>query len=49
MATIRNWIYTNPEQTEKVLFSDLTEQEQKEMTLRLNVQAMEQAGYERTA
>lgn len=49
MATIRNWIYTNPEQTEKVLFSELTEQEQKEVTLRLNVTAMEQAGYERTA
>lgn len=49
MATIRNWIYTNPEQTEKVLFSELTEQEQKEVTLRLNIRAMEQAGYERTA
>lgn len=47
MTVIRNWIYTNDERTEAVLFSDLSEQEQEEISIALNVQAMKQLGYVR--
>lgn len=49
MTTVRCWIYTDEDRKEKVLFSDLSEQERKEISIALNVQAMKQAGYERTA
>ena len=49
MTAIRCWIYTDEEKKEKVLFSDLNKQEQEDVSIALNVQAMIQAGYERTA
>ena len=49
MTTIRCWIYTDEKRSNKVLISDLSEEERKELTIALNEQAMEQAGYIRTA
>ena len=49
MTVIRNWIYTDDERKNKVLFSDLSEEEQFEISTLLNVQAMKEIGYERTA
>lgn len=48
MTTIRCWIYTDEERKNKVLISDLSEEEQRELSIALNVQGMKQAGYERT-
>lgn len=49
MTTIRAWIYTDDEHKEAVLISSLSQEEQEELSIALNVQAMEQAGYIRTA
>lgn len=49
MTAIRCWIYTDSEKKNKVLYSELSKEEQEEVSIALNVQAMKQAGYERTA
>lgn len=48
MVTIRAWIYTDDEHEEAVLISSLSQEEQEELSIALNVHAMKQAGYERT-
>lgn len=49
MTAIRCWIYTDSEKKNKVLYSELSKEEQEKISIALNVQAMKQAGYERTA
>lgn len=48
MPTVRLWIYTDDEHKEAVLISGLSQEERKELSIALNVQAMKQIGYERT-
>lgn len=48
MPTVRLWIYTDDEHKEAVLISSLSQKEQEELSIALNVQAMKQIGYERT-
>lgn len=49
MPTVRLWIYTDDEHKDAVLISSLSQKEQEELSIALNVQAMKQIGYERTA
>lgn len=50
MATlVRCWIYTDDKKENKVLISELNQEERKRIAIDLSVRAMEQIGYERTA
>lgn len=49
MPTVRLWIYTDDEHKDAILISSLGKEEKEKISIALNVHAMKQAGYERTA